>query len=268
MKSAKFSRLLEVFLSGIKWGAILILALKFLNKSVMTLGITLYVSTAAKWFFWALFYVFLSCSLILVVIVYWVGWEYVRYKIQTTFYRSKLVAKDYYKQDKKVDFETFVSGAVAEQGQQKLEIDNDLTSGRNNTPDMKDPGVSVVGDQVEADIVTGVYRELYKNGQLKLERSYKDGKLDGFFRTYYEDGRLHQEKNFVNGELNGPYMAYDEDGSIFFEINYKDNVQHGKDIAYFKNGNIQYEDTYIQGKRVNRKTYSESGELKFDQDFM
>jgi hypothetical protein len=63
------------------------------------------------------------------------------------------------------------------------------------------------------------------------------------------------------------FRAYDEFGVLFFEIEYKDGKQHGQDRIYNKSGILQHLDTYIYGERVNRKTYSDRGELMYTQDF-
>jgi len=42
-------------------------------------------------------------------------------------------------------------------------------------------------------------RAWYDNGQLRVEESYKDDKLDGVQRCWHGNGRLWREGNYKNG---------------------------------------------------------------------
>ncbi len=37
---------------------------------------------------------------------------------------------------------------------------------------------------------TGKFKENYYNGKLKVEESYKKGKLEGVYKSYYDNGKL------------------------------------------------------------------------------
>ncbi|MCK5214327.1 MAG: toxin-antitoxin system YwqK family antitoxin [Candidatus Omnitrophica bacterium] len=122
--------------------------------------------------------------------------------------------------------------------------------------------VSYIGGKMN-----GLFRTYYEHGQKEQETVYRDGLIDGTYRSFYEDGVPHQIKQYINGKLNGIYKAIDENGIPFFEITFKDDVQHGSDRVYDQEGVLRYWDTYIDGIRVNRKTYNQFGVLKFDHYF-
>ncbi len=46
---------------------------------------------------------------------------------------------------------------------------------------------------------TGKYVKYYDNGQKKVEKHYKDGKLDGLWTHWYENGQKSYEENYKDG---------------------------------------------------------------------
>ena len=63
-----------------------------------------------------------------------------------------------------------------------------------------------------------------KNGQMKVEYTYKDNKLDGLCRAWHENGKLW------------------EDGI------YKDGIKYGLYIERYKNGLLRQRCTFKNGK--------------------
>ena len=54
----------------------------------------------------------------------------------------------------------------------------------------------------------GVNKEYYKNGNLKEEVSYSNGKLNGMYREFYPDGSLKSECNYVDGLIVGKLKEF------------------------------------------------------------
>jgi len=71
----------------------------------------------------------------------------------------------------------------------------------------------------------GVQREWYTNAQLKSERPYRDGAMDGLFRHWDEQGRLIGQYQLVKGS--GLVRIYDSSGVLVEEASYKDGLSHG-----------------------------------------
>ncbi len=214
-----------------------------------------------------LIYIFIIGGLLMVLMIHWVGWENVKFKLKQMHYRSALVAKDYYKETKRVKYDKFM-GAMARHEQRGMEAEGpplDVPLPVAETAGSAHPTGSEI-TYVDGKI-NGILRQYHDNGSLESEIGYEDGRYHGFYRTYYPDGRMHNEKTYRNGKLNGVFKAWDEDGSLFFEINYKDDKQHGPDRIYYRTGILQFEDTYVEGKRTVRKTYDEGGKLKFVQNY-
>ena len=263
----------KFFLKDVIWWAIVIfcftmvtLVFKNVIKNKFFELLAKFLSTNVGLLANMLFYVFILCSVVLVVIVHWVGWDNIKFRFQQRKYRSKLVCKDYYKQFKEIKLAQVLSDSLndapqkQQHGPEGQEKDKIIDSGWNGY-DRK--GTSIFFRDGK---LNGIFNTYYSNNKLESEISYRDGKLDGVFKTFYRDGKLHNEKCYKEGKLDGVFKAYDEDGSIFFEITYKDNKQHGMDKTYYRNGVVEYEDFYEKGKMVSRRTYDEIGRLLFDQD--
>ena len=44
----------------------------------------------------------------------------------------------------------------------------------------------------ESELFNGISFNVYENGQLKNEKTYKDGKLDGSYKEWFENGFMKQ----------------------------------------------------------------------------
>ena len=78
---------------------------------------------------------------------------------------------------------------------------------------------------------SGPVIDLYKNGQLKMEATIKDGKLDGPYKTYYDNGQLAGEGTYKDGKLDGLQKLH------------------------YNNGRLKKEETYKDGKVIDSKKY-------------
>lgn len=72
----------------------------------------------------------------------------------------------------------------------------------------------------------GEFKEFHPNGNLKLTYKYGNGLLQGAWIEYYDDGKTKMiEKSFKDGKLDGTYYQY----TIKSEV---------KEQTYFKNGKV------------------------------
>ena len=143
------------------------------------------------------------------------------------------------------------------------------------------------------DILTnGKYTEYYKNGQIKIQGSYKEGKRDGEFKTFlkngksagfiiYKDGKIIKStlvKTMKDNASFSPisYANYDLDTSYSiggvdfpnkllkrYRMYDKKGVLNGNSISYYEEGNIQsifpYKNNLIEGLVIR---YYENGNIK------
>ncbi len=114
------------------------------------------------------------------------------------------------------------------------------------------------------DVMDGVYKEYYRNGNLKLAINLKDGKLSGLNEVYMKDGHLIATRNYLNGQPHGEYKDYYSDGSLHVVGMAVNGKKEGWERKYYKNGplleEIFYQDGLGQGEA---KTYYENGKLRY-----
>jgi antitoxin component YwqK of YwqJK toxin-antitoxin module len=102
----------------------------------------------------------------------------------------------------------------------------------------------------------GIYKEYYKNGQIKSELFCKDGELNGISKFYYESGELKSEMNYINGELEGESKSYYKNGVLKSSKNYKNGKLDGLSTWYFESGTFDEFIYFKDGKRPERKIRS------------
>ncbi|MGP8215438.1 MAG: toxin-antitoxin system YwqK family antitoxin [Bacteroidia bacterium] len=68
-------------------------------------------------------------------------------------------------------------------------------------------------------------REYYRNGVLKSEIPYAEGRKNGIAREYYENGSIKSETPYEDGVKNGIVREYDENGELISETTFTDGVQ-------------------------------------------
>ena len=100
---------------------------------------------------------------------------------------------------------------------------------------------------------TGIIKEEYSNGHLKVMAYFKNGKANGLRKEYYENGQLKEESFYKNGKLDGLVVSYYKNGLLEQEIYYKDGKVDGRWNLYDKNGNIQ---SYNQSNTPSASSYS------------
>jgi len=132
------------------------------------------------------------------------------------------------------------------------------------------------------DILTnGKYTEYYKNGQIKIQGSYKEGMRNGEFKTFLKNGKsagfiIYKDGKIIKSTLVKAIANYDLDTSYSIGgVNFpnkllkryrmydKKGVLNGNSISYYEEGNIQsifpYKNNLIEGLVIR---YYENGNIK------
>ncbi len=111
-------------------------------------------------------------------------------------------------------------------------------------------------------LTNGKYTEYYKNGQMKVQGSYKEGKRDGEFKAFLKNGKSAGSVFYKDGIPDGESVEYYEEGNIKSIIPFRNNIVEGLTITYYENGNIDEEVNYKNNKMNGEaKSYDENGKL-------
>ena len=103
-----------------------------------------------------------------------------------------------------------------------------LGVGKKEPPAAPPPVVSVAPLSERKD--KGTVVQYFDNGNLKAERHFKDGKLDGPYKIFYENGQLKLEGSYRNDQMNGVFKRYNPQGQLVSEEVYEDNVPISRKI--------------------------------------
>lgn len=74
----------------------------------------------------------------------------------------------------------------------------------------------------------GDFKEWYQNGQLKEQKTYKDGKLEGPLRTWYDNGQLNTSFEYTNNLEQGVGRFWAQDGTLALECHYEAGERQGE----------------------------------------
>lgn len=98
---------------------------------------------------------------------------------------------------------------------------------------------------------TGIIKEEYPNGHLKMMAYFKNGKANGMRKEYYDNGQLKEESFFKNGKLDGLVVSYYKNGLLEEEAYYKDGKIDGRWKLYDDKGSIQNEKYFDNGTETS-----------------
>ena len=121
-----------------------------------------------------------------------------------------------------------------------------------------------VRDKLQRRQLDGKWTGWYRNGQIKSEINYKDGKQDGKWTGWYENGQIAYEANYINGKPDGKWTEWWGNGQLKSERNYKDGKLDGKWTGWHENGQLQLERIFQDGKLVLWDENSQSKEAYKD----
>jgi antitoxin component YwqK of YwqJK toxin-antitoxin module len=101
----------------------------------------------------------------------------------------------------------------------------------------------------DMSLVTGTVMGHYKNGQLKIKATYKDGIPDGLYKEWWENGRLKLEMTYKNGERNGLFRSWNYRGGLMGKRTYVKGDIDGITNGWFYDGRLSSTGNYINGKK-------------------
>lgn len=118
------------------------------------------------------------------------------------------------------------------------------------------------------NVENGASKFYYENGQLKLERYFANGKLEGIYKTYYENGQLNEEGHYRSDEKSGMWKSYSKNGQLTSEKPYAEDGSgflNGIRKSYYEDGSLSGESVYKDDRMFEEKTYYKNGQLHTDE---
>jgi len=110
----------------------------------------------------------------------------------------------------------------------------------------------------------GLVISKHKNGRVKAEVNYVNGKRDGAATEYYDNGNVRMTLHYKNGLKEGVAKWYYEDasGKLYQETPYLNNLINGTRKRYARTGTLIAEIPYYKGKKgIGVKEYDNKGKL-------
>ncbi|QVW24564.1 toxin-antitoxin system YwqK family antitoxin [Pseudomonas hormoni] len=114
-------------------------------------------------------------------------------------------------------------------GKVRQKVFNDEQNVQRSYATWNDQGIQTVQWQWdEQGREQGDFKEWHKNGQLKEQKTYKDGKLEGALRTWYDDGQMNTSVEYKDNLTQGPGRFWAQDGSLTLECQYEAGERRGE----------------------------------------
>jgi antitoxin component YwqK of YwqJK toxin-antitoxin module len=111
------------------------------------------------------------------------------------------------------------------------------------------------------DLIEGVEKQYYINGNPSVETHYTKGKKNGKVTSWYSNGYIRESGAFVNDMFDGEWVNYDERGMLVGEGSFVNGT--GKRTIYDEMGRLQYETNFVNNKEEGIEThYLPSGEVE------
>ena len=116
----------------------------------------------------------------------------------------------------------------------------------------------------EFDLIKNpIEKQLYPNGKVRKEASYKNCLLNDKITWYFPDGSLEVKGQYNNAERIGEWTSNFPDGKLSSTTFYKQGEKDSTWIYYFYNGKIKNKYTYKNGVEYGtRESYYSNGTLK------
>ena len=86
----------------------------------------------------------------------------------------------------------------------------------------------------------------YSNGQRVYELK------DEVLTYFYKNGRLKAQGPYINGKMEGRWIFYRETGQLWQEAGFKEGKKHGRWLRYDRNNKAEYDETFNNGRLKRR----------------
>ncbi len=117
--------------------------------------------------------------------------------------------------------------------------------------------------QAYYDHGTGIYKEFYPSGTLKMEGTNEDEESEGTWTYYFETGEIEAEGMFVDGLRDGYWKHYHKNGQLAAEGHFNMGEKYGIWKYYYPDGSVSSEGEMKEDQKDGFwKLYYQSGVIK------
>ncbi|MEC3908344.1 hypothetical protein VOI54_15040 [Tamlana sp. 2201CG12-4] len=103
-------------------------------------------------------------------------------------------------------------------------------------------------------IFNGNILSYYKNGVLKSDVQYIDGRKHGYEKQWHTDASLREERYYKNGFKSGIHKGWWRDKTLKFEYHFNEKGEYeGRVREWYKTGQLFRDFNYVSGKEVGRQ---------------
>jgi antitoxin component YwqK of YwqJK toxin-antitoxin module len=93
----------------------------------------------------------------------------------------------------------------------------------------------------------GLFTEWYKNGNIKSETEFQNGRHYGVTKKFYDNGKLSSISYQINDTKYGEWKTWYKSGNLRSKITY-DSLKHTSlEEMWYENGNLKYKKCYVTG---------------------
>lgn len=115
---------------------------------------------------------------------------------------------------------------------------------------------------------TSVKKELYSDGKLKSEKTFKE--INGKEQlvkevVYHPNGKKYIEGNYDNELRDGYWASWYSNGNLWSEGEFKAGKSNGKRTVYHENGKLYYIGQFDMDKRVGKWTFFDDKGVKVNE---
>ena len=90
------------------------------------------------------------------------------------------------------------------------------------------------------------WKELYPNGNIKREVSFKNGVQHRLGSSYFPDGKLLMRGNLINGLQDGVWKKFYLNGNVEVELTFKEGNREGLKEVFDETGKIKSKEWYVR----------------------
>jgi antitoxin component YwqK of YwqJK toxin-antitoxin module len=111
----------------------------------------------------------------------------------------------------------------------------------------------------DGKVKDGASISYHRNGKMKMQANYLNGKYSGGYKTYFDNGKLSQDANYVNGNLEGQFTSYYQSGGVKEKYGCDNGKANGPYEEYFLDGKLCEKGIYKKGTKTEVVKYSSTG---------